>query len=39
MKVLGVLTNYKEWIFTKYNFLKEVEGAINDKHQAKLSDA
>ena len=23
--MLGILTNYKEWIFTKYDFQKEVE--------------
>lgn len=37
--MLGVLTNYKEWIFTKYNFQKEVENVVFENNQTKLSDA
>jgi hypothetical protein len=29
MSVMGVLTNFKEWIFTKYNLQKEIMNDIN----------
>lgn len=39
MKMLGILTNYKEWVFTKYNFETEVNNAIVSKvHKCILNE-
>eukprot|EP00347_Sterkiella_histriomuscorum_P010265 403376960 len=29
MKMLGILTNYKEWVFTKYSFEVEFQNSLN----------